>query len=206
MCLRLKEMQQTIRQSERARLLSQFAAGLAHQLRNSITGARMSVQLHAKRYPARDGDQSLDVALRQLAMTEEQVKGLLSLGRVERRPPEACDLRQLLEDVALLVHPSCQHAKVTLRYQQGKEPLELVTDPSSVRAAVLNLTLNAIEAAGYGGEVSLEALFRDDEVSIEVADTGPGPPPDLAEVLLRSVRHEQSRRGRAGTGNRQTGR
>jgi signal transduction histidine kinase len=186
MCLQLKEMHQTIRQSERARLLGQFAAGLAHQLRNSITGARMSVQLHAKRYPARDGDQCLSVALKQLALTEEQVKGLLSLGRVERRSAEACDLRQILEDVALLVHPSCQHAKVALRYQQGEDPLELVTDPSSLRAAVLNLTLNAIEAAGHGGMVRLEAVFADDQVIIEVADTGPGPPPDLAEVLCEA--------------------
>ncbi len=186
MCLRLTEMQQTIRQSERARLLAQLAAGLAHQLRNSITGARMSVQLHAKRHPPPDSEPSLNIALRQLAMTEEQIKGLLSLGRVEGPPPELCDLRQILEDVALLVHPSCQHAKVMLRYQKGMEPLELLTDPSSVRAAVLNLTLNAIEAAGCGGEVSIEALSRDDVVSIEVADTGPGPPPELAEALCEA--------------------
>ena len=75
------------------RLLAQFAAGLAHQLRNALTGARMSVQLHARRYPAPADDQTLSVALRQLAMTEEQVKGLLSLGRVESRPPTLCDLR-----------------------------------------------------------------------------------------------------------------
>ena len=51
MCTQLKQMQGTIRQSERTRLLAQLAAGLAHQLRNSLTGARMSVQLHAKRFP-----------------------------------------------------------------------------------------------------------------------------------------------------------
>jgi signal transduction histidine kinase len=186
MCAQLRDMRQTIRQSERARLLAQFAAGLAHQLRNSLTGARMSVQLHAKRYPAPDDDQSLNVALRQLAITEEQVKGLLSLGRVERRPPEACDVRQLLADVALLVHPSCQHAKVTLRHPRGEEPLEFLADRSSVHAAVLNLALNAIEAAGSGGRVSLAAASDGDEVAIEVADTGPGPPPELADTLCEA--------------------
>ncbi len=55
-------MQQTIRQSERTRLLAQFAAGLAHQLRNSLTGARLSVQLHAKRFPSPTGDETLTVA------------------------------------------------------------------------------------------------------------------------------------------------
>jgi signal transduction histidine kinase len=186
MCLQLRKMQQTIRHSERARLLAQFAAGMAHQLRNSITGARISVQLHSKRYPAPQEDQSLSVALRQLTMTEEQVKGLLSLGRVERRPPEVCDLRQILADIALLVDPSCQHARVTLRYRQTTEPLELFTDPSSLRAAVLNLTLNAIEAAGPGGEVSIETILADHELSIEVVDTGPGPPPELAESLYEA--------------------
>jgi signal transduction histidine kinase len=186
MCDQLRQMQQTIRQSVRARLLAQLGAGLAHQLRNSLTGARMSVQLHAKRFPPRPGDETLDVALRQLAMTEEQVKGLLSLGRVERRPPELCDLRLLLADVAVLVHPSCQHAKVTLRQHEGGGPFECVADPSGVRAAALNLALNAIEAAGPGGDVSLEALASGEEVAIEVADTGPGPPPELAGALCEA--------------------
>ena len=114
MCAQLKEMQQTIQHSERARLLAQLAAGLAHQLRNSLTGARLSVQLHAKRHPAAAGDETLTVALRQLALTEEHVKGLLSVGRVERHPAEVCELSQLLADVAFLVGPACQHAKVTL--------------------------------------------------------------------------------------------
>ncbi len=186
MCLQLKELRQSVEKSERTRVLAQLAAGLAHQLRNSLTGARLSVQLHARRYPTRDGDQSLDVALRQLAMTEEQVKGLLSLGRVERRPPELCDLRQLLTDVAILVGPSCRHAKVLLLHDPPGAPLELLADPVGIRAAVLNLTLNAIEAAGSGGRVSLDLVSEGDEVSIEVADTGPGPPAELADVLCEA--------------------
>jgi signal transduction histidine kinase len=133
-----------------------------------------------------DGDQSLTVALRQLAMTDEQVRGLLSLGRVERPTPEVCDLSQLLADVALLVDPSCQHARVSLRHRPAAQPLELVTDPSSVKAAVLNLALNAIEAAGPGGAVSLEAVPADRAVTIEVTDNGPGPPPELAETLCEA--------------------
>ena len=49
---------------------------------------------------------------------------------------------------------------------------------------MLNLTLNAIEAAGQGGTVSLEAFARDREVFIEVVDTGPGPPAELAGELF----------------------
>jgi signal transduction histidine kinase len=183
MCLQLKDMQRTISETERSRLLAQFAAGLAHQLRNSLTGARLSVQLHARRYPAPGDDQTLSVALRQLAMTEEQVKGLLSLGRVEGRPPSICDLRKILADVAFLVQPACQHAGVALQQPGAGRPLEVLADPSGLKAALLNLTLNAIEAAGAGGSVRLEAIADGDAAAVEVADTGAGPPPELADSL-----------------------
>ena len=50
----------------------------------------------------------------------------------------------------------------------------------------MNLALNAIEAAGSGGEVSLAAASDGDDVAIEVADTGPGPPPELADTLCEA--------------------
>ena len=151
MCEQLRAMSLTIRRSERSRLLSQVAAGLAHQLRNSLTGARMSIQLHSRRCPHPDDDRSLDVALRQLTMTEEHVKGLLSLGREEARPPAPCDLNRLLRDVAELVHPSSEHARVDLMIRPDAGPLVIDGNEAGLRAALLNLCLNAIEAAGRGG-------------------------------------------------------
>jgi signal transduction histidine kinase len=186
MSAQLRGMRQTIRQSERTRLLAQLAAGLAHQLRNSLTGARMSIQLHTKRFPPRAGDETLDVALRQLAMTEEQVKGLLSLGRVERRPYVRCELGRLLEEIALLVNPSCQHARVDLRRRGADDPSYVMAEEAGLRAAVLNLTMNAIEAAGAGGKVELGVSTDQGEVTIEVSDTGPGPPPEVTETLVEA--------------------
>jgi len=187
MCSQLKGMRKMIHDSERARLLAQLAAGLAHQLRNSLTGARMSIQLHARRHPAPPGDETLSVALRQLALTEEQVKGLLSAGRLEPRSLEVCDLGQLLEEVARLVDPACQHARVTLDQERDRErrgePVDVLADRSSLRAAILNLALNAIAAAGQGGTVRLAARHHGDQVAVDVVDNGPGPPPELAETL-----------------------
>jgi signal transduction histidine kinase len=185
MSAQLKEMQQTIHHSERARLLAQLGAGLAHQLRNSLTGARLSVQLHVKRHPDAAGDQTLSVALRQLALTEEQVRGLLSIGRVEQQPAEVCELRQMLDDVAFLVGPSCQHAEVCFSRpaDDALGSIDVLADRSGLRAAILNLALNAIEAAGQGGSVAFEIHRRENEVALDVVDNGPGPPPELAETL-----------------------
>jgi signal transduction histidine kinase len=185
MCGQLKEMRQRIHRSERASLLAQLAAGLAHQLRNSLTGARMSIQLHTQRYPPPKDDRTLEVALRQLELTEEQVRGLLAAGRVEQRAVEICDAHSIIDEVAVLVDSTCQHAKVTFAHGavNGAGSLTFFGDRSTLRAAILNLTLNAIEAAGQGGTVGVKAHADGELILIDVVDDGAGPPDELAEKL-----------------------
>lgn len=183
MCSQLQEMQSAIRRTERAGVLAQLAAGLAHSLRNAATGARMAVQLHARRCPAGPDDRSLDVALRQLALGEEQVRALLALGRPEGTAKSETDAARVVEDVAALVEPACRHAKVTFRHD-GEPGLLFMADSEAIRAAVLNLALNAIEAAGPGGRVALLARSEDGGVRFEAVDSGPGPPPELADSLF----------------------
>ncbi len=186
MSRQLRQMQQTIRQAERSRLLGQLAGGLAHQLRNAVTGARLAVQLHLRRCVGKqEGDDSLTVALRQLSLTEEQIKGFLSLGRQEQKPAAPCDLARLIAEIAALVGPTCEHAQVRFEYAAASGLPGLVADIQGLRGAVLNLTLNAIEAAGPGGEVQLKAneLSLANALLIEVRDNGPGPPSELTEAL-----------------------
>jgi len=66
-CTQLRQMSQTIRQSERTHMLAQLAAGMAHQLRNALTGAGLSIQLHRKRCEYAWTDTSMTVAQRRFA-------------------------------------------------------------------------------------------------------------------------------------------
>ena len=183
MTTRLRDLEGTIARSERERLLAQLAGGLAHQLRNAATGARLALQLHARRCPASAEDQSVPVALRQLALLEAQVRGLLSLGRNEPRARSASSVGSLLTDVAQLLAPACEHSGVKLSVTPNPQELQLVCDPGALQAAILNLTLNAIEAAGPRGVVTLAAVRDHSGLSIEVTDNGPGLDPRVAANL-----------------------
>lgn len=184
MCESLRQMSQQIRSTERAGLIAQLAGGLAHQLRNAITGARMAIQLHARKC-ATGTEESLQVALRQLSLTEEQVKGILTLHRREHPQAVASPLAPIVDDVAQLVQPSCQHGQVTLTVPD-RVPDLMVRDAEAIRAALLNLVLNAIEACGPGGAVEIAA--REGEggghVELRVYDTGPGLAPEVVESLF----------------------
>ncbi len=183
MSRQLQQLQESMRRTERARLLGQLAGGLAHQLRNAVTGARLAVQLHQRRCPSGTDDESLSVVLRQLSLTEEQIKGLLSVGQSERPRPVARPLGTIIEDVMTLVRPNATHAETELTLTLSGDASVSVPDSEGVRTAVLNLVLNAVEAAP-GGKVDVVVDSTSAGIVIEVVDDGPGPPAEIAANLF----------------------
>jgi signal transduction histidine kinase len=187
MAAQLRQMRNTIRQTEQTRLLAQLAGGLAHHLRNAVAGARLALQLHQRRCVAAPADRSLDVALRQLSLTETQVRGLLSLGRSERRPATICDLRRLAAEIRTLLEPTCDHARVALEVETADAGELLVSvDVEELRAVLFNLALNGIEAAGAGGRVQVQMGHDGGRILIDVCDSGSGPPQEVAESLFEA--------------------
>lgn len=185
MSRQLNEMRRELIRGERTRLVGQLAAGFAHQLRNGLAGAKLGIQLHESRCHG-SSDSSLRVAFQQLALVEEEVRGLLSLGKDQSRPVTPIDLRELVVTVQSLVSPSCEHKDVELTVDLQEPIPPTLGFAEGLRAALLNLTLNAIEAAGPGGHVWLTVQSMDDHNIVCVDDSGVGPPPELAQSLFES--------------------
>jgi signal transduction histidine kinase len=171
---------------ERERLLGQLAAGFAHELRNAVTGARLAIDLHRRRCPADAGaasrDESLAVACRQLDILEEEVRGLLALGKPPAAAAGPLDVDRLLEEVRDLTAPRCAHAGV--RLDCGPPcGMSIVVRHEAVRAALVNLALNGIDAAGRGGSVRLSADLDGPCVLLAVDDSGPGPAESVRDSM-----------------------
>jgi signal transduction histidine kinase len=180
----LDELRRVIKRSERLSLLGQLRGGLAHQLRNSVTGARIAMQLH-QRHCTRVDQDSLTVALRQLAITESHLQRFLSAGQTQPPRRETCDLGQVAGDVVALVTPSCDHRGVRLQLDADCVGAgELSADAELLRQLLLNLVLNAIEAAGSGGWVRIVVSSEPHAATIRVLDSGAGPRHDLVERLF----------------------
>ena len=167
---------------ERQRLLGQLAAGFAHELRNAVTGAKLAIDLHRRRCASGATDDSLSVASRQLDILEEEVRGLLALGRQPQGPPEPLAVDALLAEVRDLTAPRCHHAGV--RVELGPPAaLSIIGRRDSLRAALVNLALNAIDATGRDGTLRLSATAHGTSLALAVADDGPGPPESIRASL-----------------------
>jgi signal transduction histidine kinase len=184
MAQRLAQLQETVRKTERFRLLGQVSGGLAHQLRNGVTGARLAVQLHARECDGHADPEALDVALRQLSLVEAHLKQFLDLGNGTGLERKFLSLSALLDEVVALLRPQCRHARIDLRWQAPPNDLTVVGDGGQLRHLFLNVLGNAIEAAGPEGWVAVTAREESGKVMVEVADSGPGPPPELAPRLF----------------------
>lgn len=180
----LGHYEEQVRRSERLRTLGQLGAGIAHQLRNSATGALMALEFHASEVSPTADRESLDVALRQLHLMETSLKRFLHLGRGEPVSSGSVGLRALVDETLPLVEPACRHANIQLTWNRPHDEMEVNGEADSLQQLLLNLLLNAIEAAtdatGKTGDVKVE-LTRDQQgVHLSVIDSGPGPSADMA--------------------------
>ena len=185
MSRQLRSMKEQLIQGERTKLVAQLTAGFAHQLRNGLAGAKLAIQLHQSRCHD-PTESSLAIASNQLALVEEEVQGLLSLGKGGSRPPALVELNRVIQSVHDLVMLSCEHRDVQLTIESDSAEATVIGFSDGLRAALLNLTLNAIDATGPGGHVWLILSSEDGQCKLCVEDDGPGPPSSVATTLFDS--------------------
>jgi signal transduction histidine kinase len=180
----LARLQGTVEQTERLRLLGQVSGGLAHQLRNGLTGARLAVQLHLREAGPGQDTSALEVALRQLALLETHVKRFLDLGKAPATR-EPCSLTALVSEAVELMRPQAEHSGIALAWCPPADACTLPGDAGQLSQLIVNLLGNAVEAAGPNGAVEVR-LARDppDRLVLEVFDSGAGPPAEVAGRLF----------------------
>ena len=195
MSSQLQQSASQIAQNERSRMINLMASGLAHELRNHLTGARLAIQTCT---PDPNTQEALSISLKQMQLAEESIQRLLTL-RVDTAdkltPPMT--LQTICESVRDLVMPIASHQRVELRIDaccSGNSGAfdtsamgNSVDDGNSIVGALINLVLNAMEAAGPGGEVVVSTTQFDDAFKTlewSVRDTGPGPTKEMAAVMF----------------------
>jgi signal transduction histidine kinase len=188
---RLVQYEEQVRRTEQLRTLGQLGAGLAHEIRNAITGSRMALQIHAEECPLGPECESLEVASRQLRLIETYVQRFLRLSK----PPEQVvhqqvDLAELVEEVTPLVEPHARHLGVTIQCDCPTAEVTVSGDPESLGQVLLNLLFNAIEAVAVPGEescgkvVTVRVTREGNQALLSVEDHGAGPSRALGEKLF----------------------
>ena len=203
----------TRRAQAQARRQLEFTAAVSHELRTPLAAIRSLADNLADgivRQPEQARRYGRELA-RQGERLTEMVEQVLALGSLEarQRAPEVApvDLAPLVAEAAAAAAKAFEGAHLETDLAPDLPPVP--ADPPALRRAVENLVTNALKHGGDGGDerrvrVRLHAPPPGREVRIEVADRGPGIPPEdrehLFEPFFRGRRARDAQRPGAGLG------
>lgn len=163
--------------------LGQMAAVVAHEVRNPLAGIKGAVQILLSRRSADDAELPVmrDIVAR-IDSLSELINDLMVFARP--RPPQlsVVELQALVNDAVTIVRrdPTAQSVDIVMK----GDNVSITADGELVRATVLNLLLNATQAMGGRGTLTVTTSRTDDVATLEVRDWGPGIPEDIrAEVF-----------------------
>jgi signal transduction histidine kinase len=131
----------------------------------------------------------LDEKYVECAQTIEQAaRHMLELVARLRDSPEAqkfqrFDARATLTEVRRLLQAQADASGVSLNAALPAGAMAVAADQLALRQIMINLVANALAATPRGGSVEVNLEADGQILVIEVADTGPGPAPNLAEGL-----------------------
>ncbi|KYF81957.1 PAS domain-containing sensor histidine kinase [Sorangium cellulosum] len=184
-----------------------FVANVSHELRTPVTAistAAETLQLGALQDPD-EAAEFVDVIDRHAKRLRHLVDDLLDLSKIEaknfRLALAELDIAPAIEHVTHLLGEAARRRRVTVTVDAAALP-PARCDRRALEQVLMNLLDNAIKYAGEGAHVTVKARSLDQQVTIAVADDGPGiPPHHLGRIFERFYRVDAGRsRDLGGTG------
>jgi signal transduction histidine kinase len=187
---------------ESNRLKSEFLANVSHELKtplNSIIGFAELLEEMAS------ADESADPKrkryLRNIITSGrsllEMINELLDMAKIEagrmELSLERVSVSDVIEGLVRIMGPQAEAADLELRTEIGSRVPVIESDPGKLQQILYNFLSNAIKFTPAGGTITISAerVTRQDNslgVRLAVADTGPGIPEDMEDVIFEKFR------------------
>jgi nitrogen fixation/metabolism regulation signal transduction histidine kinase len=151
-----------------------LARKMAHEVKNSLTPIRLTVEEMLARYDEADRpfmEQATDIVVEEIESLERRVRAFSQFAAEPPVRPAELDVNSLVEErIAFL---KTAHPEVAYDCRLGEVP-RVTADQDLVKGILTNLLENAAEAAGEGGRILGITAAASGRVAIEVHDSGPG--------------------------------
>lgn len=159
---------------ERLATMGEMAAALAHEIRNPLVSIGVTLEtLGRDTENLGDSAEILSLLAREVTRIDMILQDYLSLSVRRNTTVERVDLRELVADVCRLTGGQGQHGGPSVDVQVDSG-IEIFADYAGLRQVLVNLLLNALEAAPPGTAVTCRVADRGERVEIGIEDSGRG--------------------------------
>ena len=185
----LAAAQDQLVRTEKLRALGEMASGVAHDFNNVLASILGRAQLLLRKVEDPKLRQWLQVIERAATDGARTVRRVQEFARIRRDQPFVpVDLNRVVKEAVEVTQSrwgeEAQSQGVTIEVTTVLAPVPAIAgDPAELREALTNLILNAVDAMPAGGTLALTTQAGEDEVVLEVGDTGVG----MSEEIQRQV-------------------
>jgi PAS domain S-box-containing protein len=168
-----KRLQARLLHTERLSALGEMAARIAHEVRNPLVSIGAAAQVVSEEL----GDGSpvageVGAIAREVKRLDAIVSDFLKFARPRRAELRQCDLAVVVDQTAALVRAKAPESELLINVER---PLSARCDPDAIKQVLLNVLLNAVEAAPKS-QIDCDGQTVGAQLIMSVADRGPGIP------------------------------
>jgi len=185
----LKNAQMKLIQTAKLESIGRLAAGLAHEVKNPLAVIQLGVDYltsTTKADASRDAVETIQEMADAVQRADQVIKGLLNFSRSEKLALVPMDLNSVIEESLLLVRHEFTKHNISLEKNLAGGLPQVGLDQGKVKQVFINMFMNAIQAMGSDGNLSVKTHIRpaDKSVVVQIEDTGSGIPEDKLDKLF----------------------
>ncbi|AEH44293.1 multi-sensor signal transduction histidine kinase [Thermodesulfatator indicus DSM 15286] len=173
--------------TEKLAAVGQLAAGLAHEINNSLSVIKCYANLLAKTNSKDEQAlKDLETIKKHVKMCQDILQNLLNFSRPTEYKKVKANINDIIKEVAELFATRLQKRKINLYLDLSPELPALWVDWDKIKQVFMNMLLNALQAIEQKGEIKVSTHFDKvkNRVIIKISDTGCGIPETIIDKIF----------------------
>ncbi len=183
-----RDLARRAQRAEKLAAVGTLTAGLSHEIRNPLNAAALQLTVLERRLRKLEPNmqppllEPLTLVRDEIRRLEHILQDFLQFARPAHVTMRPVSIDDLITRVVALLRSDAERRQIELECQTRQAGAS--GDADQLRQVFMNLTLNALDAAGRGGKVRVENFIDADGSHIYVDDSGPGVAPDQRDRLF----------------------
>jgi signal transduction histidine kinase len=186
----VRSLRRNLLDAARQRGLTRLYLGVAHDLRAPINAIVLNLTNLKDSLIEDDGDsgreqlQTIEMVEDELLRLQRAVESLLGQTAPFATEPSTFDVRDVIEELEFLFRAQARQQRVDLAMVKSREPAMVNAPRDAIKQAVLNVVVNAFDAASEQARVEVDVIPAPPWVDIVVSDSGTGILDEIAPRLF----------------------
>ena len=181
-----RELEKQLHEAQRLAVLGKMIASVSHEIKNPLGIVRSTAEILGKRLAKlAPGNEHLSkIIVDETTRLDGIVREFLDFARPKPPAKAPGSLNRLVQRLALFMDVEFTDKHIEFIEELDPELPECPLDGDQMYQVLLNITFNAIHAMPEGGKLTVRTSAGEENVSLEVTDSGTGMPPEKLEQIF----------------------